>query len=200
MTDEEQARRQFLDEMEGLLGQPLPDDPQALAELESMLAGPDGEQISWTKALGQWKDVADEIAARPVDVADGFFVEEFFQAAVERIGETAFEPEALAGQPPGVRMLIATRAVEGEVDNGGWPAVFYNAMDGLLPLAIEGYELLGLADHATLAARILDHGFQDGAGDDADWTDFDEAWTTLRSPDAARAAYLRTHPAEFAAG
>lgn len=200
MTDEEQARRRFLDEMEALLGQPLPDDPQALADLESMLTGPDGERVSWTKALGQWQAVADEIAARPVDADDGAFVEESFQAAVERIGDGAFEPATLAGQPPAIRMLIATRAVEGEVDNGGWPAVFYNAMDGLLPLAIEGYSLLGLADHATLGSRVLGHGFRDGADDDADWTNFDEAWSALPSPDAARAAYIRTHPAEFAAG
>jgi hypothetical protein len=44
------------------------------------------------------------------------------------------------------------------------------------------------------------HGFRDGANDDVDWNDFDEAWSALSSPDAARADYLRSHPAEFAAG
>jgi hypothetical protein len=122
------------------------------------------------------------------------------RAAVERSGDQAFEPRTLAGRPPAVRMLIATRAIEGQVDNGGWPAVFYNRADDLLPFAIEGYGLLGLVDHATLAARILEHGFRDGANDDADWNDFDEAWSALPSPDAARADYLRSHPAEFAAG
>lgn len=194
MTEEEQARRRFLEEMEALLGQPLPDDPRALAELESTLTGPSGERVAWTDVLTNWEAMAPAIAALRPDADDFELVEERFQAAIDRIGDQAFEPSRLTQQPPAIRMLIATRAIEGQVDNGGWPAVFYNQVDGLLPLAIEGYGLLGLLGHASLASQIGEHGFRDGADDDADWDVFDAAWFALSSAEDARAAYLRDHP------
>jgi hypothetical protein len=94
-------------------------------------------------------------------------------------------------------MLIATRGIEGTVDNGGWVSVFYNDVDGLLPLAIEGYELLGLTEHATLAARVLQHGFKDGADDDAEWQAFDDEWFALPSAGRVRAEFIGDQPSEF---
>lgn len=194
MTAEERARRRFLEEMEAFLGQALPDDPRALADLESMLIGPSGERVAWTEMLTRWEAMAPALAALPPDAEDFSFVEERFQAAIDRIGDQAFEPSRLTEQPPAIRMLIATRAIEGQVDNGGWPAVFYNQVEALLPLAIEGYGLLGLLEHASLASKVGEHGFRDGADDDADWVAFDKAWFALSSAEAARAAYLRDHP------
>jgi hypothetical protein len=135
----------------------------------------------------------DDLEALSLDADDFALVEERFQAVIDRIGDRAFEPGQLTEQPPGVRMLVATRAIEGQVDNGGWPAVFYNQVDGLLPLAIEGYGLLGLLDHASLASQVGEHGFRDGADDDAEWDAFDAAWFALSSAETARAAYLRGH-------
>jgi hypothetical protein len=142
----------------------------------------------------------DDLEALSLDADDFALVEERFQAVIDRIGDRAFEPGQLTEQPPGVRMLVATRAIEGQVDNGGWPAVFYNQVDGLLPLAIEGYGLLGLPEHASLAAQIGKHGFQDGADDDADWGAFDAAWLALSSAETARAAYIRDHPDDIRSG
>jgi hypothetical protein len=124
-------------------------------------------------------------------------VEPVFQATVDRLGDAAFEPDALARQPAAVRMLVATRAVEGQVDNGGWPAVFYNAVDGLLPFAIDGYRLLGLDDHADLAQRIGAHGFDLEAEEDDVWQAFEEEWAALPSAERARAAFIRGHAPDF---
>jgi hypothetical protein len=200
MTEDEQARRRFLEKMEALLGQPLPDDPRALADLEAMLSGPSGERVAWKEVLTNWEEMAPAIAALPPDADDFALVEERFQAAIDRIGDRAFELGPLTGQPPAIRMLIATRAIEGQVDNGGWPAVFYNQVDGLLQIAIDGYGLLALPDHAALASQILEHGFRDGAEDDADWRGFDAAWFALPSAEVARAEFIRAHPDDLPSG
>src|SRR3712207_4593084 len=100
-------------------------------------------------------------------------VEPVFQAEVERLGAGAFDAERLAAESPAVRMLIATRAIDGQVSNGGWPAVFYNEVVPLLPAAIEGYRLLGLDEHARLAERIREHDFDPDAEDDDAWEAFD---------------------------
>ena len=194
---EDAARRRFLGSMEAIMGQPFPDDPEARAELERAMAGTLGEGITWTELERRWDELAlmANLVPDPDDV--GLEVEDVFQATVDRIGERAFEPETLRRQSPAMRMLIATRAIEGQVDNGGWVAVFYNGVNGLLPLAIEGYELLGLTEHATSAARVLQHGFRDGADDDAEWRAFDDEWFALPSAERARAVFIRDHRSEF---
>jgi hypothetical protein len=125
-------------------------------------------------------------------------VEPVFQATIERLGpERAFDPADLAAQPPAVAMLVATRAVEGQIENGGWPAVFYNNVDGLLPLAIDGYRLLGLASHAEVAERTAAHGFDLDADEDDLWRAIDEEWAALPSAERRRAAFIREHRADL---
>jgi hypothetical protein len=132
----------------------------------------------------------------PVEFDASSRVEEVFQRQIERLGDHAFDATVVRDAAPGVRMLVATRAVEGQVDNGGWAAVFYNEVDGLLEPAIAGYRRLGLDRHAALAERISQHGFK--AGDnDAIWEKFDDEWFALPSAELARAEYIESHPEEF---
>jgi hypothetical protein len=128
---------------------------------------------------------------------DAAEVERIFQAVADRLGDDAFEPEKLASQPRGVRTLMTTRIVEDTVDNGGWPSVFYNSVEGHLDGAIAGYEVLGRADRAALAAEARDHGFDSDAEDTDFWDGLDARWFALPSTDSARAAWLRSHPEDF---
>jgi hypothetical protein len=141
---------------------------------------------------------ADLEAAPPLDDAFGI-VEPVFQDVIERY-PGIFDPESLAMHSAATRMLIATRAIDAQVDNGGWPAVFYNSAVDLLPAAIEGYRLLGLERHAALASRIAEHGWIEPTGespDDPSWEAFDAEWFALEDAEAARARFIREHPTAF---
>ena len=147
----------------------------------------------------RWRAFEPEVEAVRDPVGGSDHVEEIFQRLVDEHPDV-FDPEVLASRPPATRMLIATRVIEGQVDNGGWPAVFYNAADGLLPAAIEGYRLLGLEGHANLAERIRAHGWTeptDDRPDDPAWETYDAEWFGLPDSEVARAEYIRAHPAEF---
>jgi hypothetical protein len=97
-------------------------------------------------------------------------------------------------------MLVATRNIDAQVDNGGWPAVFYNGADGLLEAAIAGYRLLALDGHARVARLAFEHGWTeptDDAPDDPAWEMYDAEWLGLPDSEVARAEYIRDHPGEF---
>jgi hypothetical protein len=150
----------------------------------------------------RWRAIEPEVEAVRVAVGQGSdHVEEVFQRLVDEDPDV-FDPEVLASRPAATRMLIATRVIEGQVDNGGWAAVFYNAADDLLSAAIEGYRLLGLEDHASLAERIRAHGTEptDDWPDDPAWVMYDAEWFGLPDSEVARAEYIRAHPAEFQSG
>jgi hypothetical protein len=65
-------------------------------------------------------------------------VDPVFGAAMDRLGARASDPAALAAEPARVRVIVATRLIDGLVDNGGWAAVFTEGMQGIVPLAIDG--------------------------------------------------------------
>ena len=194
--------RRFVELVAGRLGVPVDaadfEDPEVRSMLEEAL----GPLLDDPAALANLERTFDEASALPTDAeTDAFLtVDEVFQTAIDRLGVAAFEPSALAAQTPGLRMLLATRGVEAEVGNGGWPAVYYNGMDGLLPLGIAGYRLLGLEEHARIAEEALAHGFDLEAEDDAFWDRLDTAWSALPSAERRRAEYFVLHPAEFGKG
>jgi hypothetical protein len=179
-----------LDEMRRVLREPgLPvDEPTEVAELER-----------------RWQELQPAILQAAVDPeVDAFLVvDPVFQAAMDRLGPLAIDPHALANEPAGVRAIVATRMVDGLVEMGGWVSVFIESQADMLPVAIDGYRLLGLDQHASLATRALRRGFvPPGPGDDepddsaefAFWEDLEAAWFELPSPEAARAAYIGAHP------
>ena len=167
-----------LDEMRRVLrdaGLPV-DDPTQVAELER-----------------RWQELQPAVLQAAVDPeVDAFLVvDPVFQAAMDRLGERATDPTALADEPAGIRAIVTTRIVDGVVDNGGWVTLLIGSAQ-IVPLAIEGYRLLGLDAHASLAARALARGFD--PKDDAFWEDLDEAWFELPSAEAARAAFIGANP------
>ncbi len=131
--------------------------------------------------------------------ADEFgIVEPVFQAAVDRVGADRWlEPDVLRRQPPAIRMLLSTRAVDKLVANGGWIAVAIEAQLNLLPLAMEGYEALGLDSHAAIVRRASVLPFDPDDDEPAGWSDLDDEWFGLPDPDMGRAAYIAAHPEEF---
>jgi hypothetical protein len=192
----ERLRDRFRAAFESFLGEPLDSsqveevargagiditDPDAVAEFERRLQG-----------MG-------EVPTSRLEDDPFIVVEPVFQQVVERV-RNIFDPDVLARYSAPIRMLIATRLIDGQVDNGGWPAVFYNEALGLLPEAIQGYRLLGLGEHAALAERIQAHGWTqptDNRPDDPAWGTFDAEWFALDDVEAARARYIRGHPADF---
>jgi hypothetical protein len=125
-------------------------------------------------------------------------VEPIFQTVVDRVGaERWIQPDVLRQQPAGVRMLLSTRAVDGLVANSGWVAIRVENQLGLLPLAAEGYDLLGLESHAEIARRASGLSYDADDDEPAGWSELDEEWFELPDADEARAAYIRAHPEEF---
>lgn len=179
-----------LDQMRDVLreaGLPV-DDPAQVEELERA-----------------WQELQPTVLQAAVDpeVEAFLVVDPVFQAALERMGESAINPAALAGEPAEMRAVVATRLIEGLVDNGGWVSVFTESQQDLLPVAIEGYQLLGLDQHASLATRALERGFVERGPDDEEpddpaelafWEDLETAWFELSSPEVARAAFIGANP------
>jgi hypothetical protein len=196
-----QSLEALLEEMAGI-PVPVPADPEMRKELEAALGISFDDPASWAELERRWEAMKPALASLPPDPLSDASVEAeaVFQATVERLGEAWLDAATLPSQTPAIRMLLATHVIDAEVDNGGWPAVFYNSVDGFLNDAIEGYRLLGLEEHARLAVEIHDHGFEDEAGDDADWDRFDQAWSALPSVERVRAEYIRANPSEFSGG
>src|SRR5262245_50057981 len=153
------------------------DDPTQVAEL-----------------MQRWDALQPAVFAAALDPeTDAFLVvDPVFQAAMERLGAHAIDPGALANEPAGIRAIVATRVIEGLVDNGGWTAVFSEGRQDLLPVAIEGYRLLELDDHARNASRAQAHGPE--PDDDVFWEDLEAGWFELPSAEVARAAWIGANP------
>ncbi len=203
MTDAggDQDLEALLQEMAGI-PVPIPSDPETREMLERTLGISLDDPASWAELTRRWDEMQPVLASLPPDpLSDASLAAEaVFQATIERLGEAWLDPATLRAQPPAIRMLLATHVIDSQVDNGGWPAVFYDATDVFVPDAIEGYRLLGLEEHARLAERILEHGFVDGADDEAAWAQFDQAWSALPSVERARAKYVSANPSEFDGG
>ena len=166
------------------------DDPTQVAEL-----------------LRRWEEeFQPAVFAAAVDPeTDAFLVvDPVFQAAMERLGPNAIDAAALANEPAGIRAIVATRMIDGLVDNGGWIAVFDEGQQGLVPQAIDGYRMLGLEENALVAERAIARGFTPPGPDDDDrpddpeedafWEDLDEAWSELPSGEVARASWIGANP------
>ena len=111
--------------------------------------------------LRRWDELQPAVFAAAVDPeTDAFLVvDPVFQAAIDRLGPRATDPNALMDEPAEIRVIVATRLVDGIVENGGWTAVFANGLRDLLPLTVAGYRLIGLDSHATVAERAMARGF-----------------------------------------
>ena len=92
---------------------------------------------------------------------------------------------ALARLTPLDRALYVTRELEQELADGGWYLVFANEDEGLIPHAIEAYELLGLPAYAAHLREVLDSGFGDASTEDES-DGFDRAFAGLSGAEAAR--------------
>ena len=158
------------------------------------------EPASWKALEEQWEAIRPTVERlRAHDGRARVHVELAFQAVIEQ-DPNVFDPMVLRTHRPAIRMLIATRAIEGQIENGGSSAVYQNGVEGLLPAAIEGYRLLGLPDHAELAELILGHGWiepKDDTPEDPAWERFDGFWFGLPEAEEARARYLLDHAEEF---
>ena len=92
---------------------------------------------------------------------------------------------ALARLTPLDRALYVTRELEQELADGGWYLVFANEDEGLIPHAIEAYELLGLPAYAAHLREVLDSGFGDASTEDESDA-LDRAFAALSGAEAAR--------------
>ena len=183
--------------VESMLGTPYEGE---LTDVAQALGVKVDDPSTWAELEARWEALGPEIEAMR-SVSDSSFdaVEPTFQTIIER-DHRVFDPDHLRSYSEGIRMLIATRIIEGQVDNGGWPAVFYNSVDGHLAAAIDGYRLLGLDEHSSIVERVLAHGWTeptDGNPDDDAWDTFDGAWIRLPDPEAARGRFIREHPEDF---
>jgi Domain of unknown function (DUF4375) len=102
----------------------------------------------------------------------------------------AEDPEVLNRLSPADRAIYATHLLEGELDNGGWYQAFGNGVDHLIEPAIEGYELLGLAEYAGHLRNVRAAGFDEQSEDPVGGA-LDSAYSRLSGADAARAAMVR---------
>jgi hypothetical protein len=201
-SDAARLRRLFA----GMTGEAL--ENVNLDEMRRILreAGLPVEETTQVDALERrWRELQPAMlqAALDPDVDAYLEVEPVFQAALGRLGARAADPAALVHEPAGIRAIVATRLIDGLVENGGWTAVFAEGMADLLPVAVEGYGLLGLDEHASLAALARARGFlppgpgdnrPDDPADFAFWEDLEAGWFDLPSPETARAAYIGAHP------
>ena len=187
MTDHDEPRSltpETRAEIEASLGQSLDEHPEILEALQAVIAA---------TSQGDVDGVVDD---HPLGIVEGVF------QSILATEYGVLDPRVLASMPAPIRMLVATRAIEGQVDNGGWPAVFYNEAADLIDLAVEGYGLLGLVDHADLARRVQRHGWTepgDDTPDDPAWEAFDDEWFGLPDAEESRTRYVRDHRQEFPA-
>jgi hypothetical protein len=100
--------------------------------------------------------------------------------------------DAFARLPEAERAIYATRIVEGQLDNGGWYQVFGNGVDHLLEAAIDGYELLGLADYAAHLRKVREVEFNGSSPEDIGEA-LDDAYFRLSGSEAACARIIRSH-------
>lgn len=117
-------------------------------------------------------------------------VEPVFQTIFARVWARGAEDLGmLAGLTPVERAVYATRIVEGQIENGGWYQAFFNDVDHLIEPAIEGYELLDLAEHAEHFRHVRAIGFTADTPQPIGEA-LDDEYFRLSDAEAARAAAL----------
>ncbi|HEY3241945.1 MAG TPA: DMP19 family protein [Phycisphaerae bacterium] len=117
---------------------------------------------------------------------------------------------------PGKRMVYATSALEGEVNNGGFLQFFWNTRGECSQMALEGLKLIGAERHADLLQRAIviyeqDKRLQRRSGDKLDAEAFsnaerdsrlnpldDEFYNLTEQLAPLRVKYIRSHLDEFA--
>jgi hypothetical protein len=87
-------------------------------------------------------------------------VELVFQTIFARLMTVRDLATAVDGLPESERAIVATRVLEGDVDNGGCYQLFGNGNDGMIEPAISGYERLGLPDYAAVLRDVRFERFQ----------------------------------------
>ena len=126
------------------------------------------------------------------------------------------EEAALARMTPGQRALYALASVDGEIQNGGFSQLFFNATGSLTDEAIDGARLFGARGYEGLlrgASRLfaggrVPEGFERRNREldrisEAALVRLDDAWFAAYDRDPLDRYYgrcIRRHPAEFFRG
>jgi hypothetical protein len=167
-----------------------------------------------------------EVAGRSRAALDDFDFVMAFSAAHERTYGAVYDGGAPWDDGSDTAALLAIwRHLERQIENGGWPAVFYNFKGWTVPLAARGYWLLEMTDCAqrcelamTLVRRVeaahpgLDYTSRVWLSETlvagieaAEWDRLDDGWYEITSETPQRIArYLRnrgwTPPASTKSG
>lgn len=118
-------------------------------------------------------------------------VEPVFQSIFARLVTTHDLQAAVDALPDAERAIVATRILEGDVDNGGWYQLFGNGNDGMIEPAISSYERLGLPDYAAVLRDVRSKGFN-AHSPDALGDALGAAYFGLSGSEAARAALIKS--------
>lgn len=107
------------------------------------------------------------------------------------------------------KQFVAMRIIEGQVMNGGFPAVYYNDNSHYIAQAMEGYQLIQAQAHADILRALLSSVSRntktcsecmeaDGVPLGVDEV-YDEQWHVLDSRHLAQLKldYIRTHSNQF---
>lgn len=82
---------------------------------------------------------------------------EEWRAALDRsIGNEFIGPEALPTLRRDIACFVAMHAIESQVFNGGFCAIYYNNCWEYLPYALEGYANIGATQHIALLRVVID--------------------------------------------
>jgi hypothetical protein len=117
-------------------------------------------------------------------------VEPIFQRIIARLVTALDLSAAVDALPAAERAIVATRVLEGDVDNDGWYQLFGNRNDGMIEPSISGYETLGLTDYAAVLRDVRSKGFNE-ASPAALGDELDAVYFALSGSEAARAALVK---------
>jgi hypothetical protein len=126
-----------------------------------------------------------------VEAADA--VRRVYERTANRIldSEGTDDPAAIASLSEAERAVYVTRALEDELDDGGWYLVFANSNDHRIDPAIEAYELLGLPRYAELLRAVRTVGLDDDSPDGLSER-LDSRYGRLTGAEQARARLIRS--------
>jgi len=125
------------------------------------------------------------------------------------------EVEVVKSLSPGLRGLYATRAVEDEVNNGGFQQFYWNTSGALSKEAEEGFKLFGAAEYLSLMQqanemheaekekmqKYKDRGTSEAFSEsyrESNLGELDDKFFKLKEDlSGLRVSYIRKHPEEF---
>jgi hypothetical protein len=117
-------------------------------------------------------------------------VEPVFQRVYDEVWANGVEDlQAVGGVE---RAIYATWVLEGDVDNGGWYQAFGNGTDSLIEPAIDGYELMGLPEYASVLREVRAQNFDENSPDEVGER-LDRLWFELSGTEEARARLVDAH-------